>query len=265
MPGEPLYLLINLDRSTDRLAIATERLHAADITFERLPAVDGSKLSLPMEGISPEVYKRCHGRPLRLAEVGCYLSHLAAMRRLLDSDHQYCVVFEDDVELEPAFGDVVSDLVARDLAGFDMVRLQGRRPGLGFSVARLAGGHRLKVMLTRVTGSSCYIIARRGAERFLKTLMPMQVPFDHAYNRPLHTGVRIAFVAPYVVSPVNSTMPSTIESPRHERRKDDPMFKKVGPLDKLSVLRWRTNSEMSRGLAFFGEIARRAVTGRLQR
>jgi len=263
--AEPLYLLINLDRSADRLAIATERLGTAGIAFERLSAVDGAKLSLPMPGISPEVYKRCHGRPLRMAEVGCYLSHLQAMQRLLDSDHEYCVVFEDDVELEPAFGAVVADLVARDLVGFDMIRLQGRRPGLGFAVAQLPGPHRLKVMLTRVTGSSCYIIARRGARRFLDTLMPMQVPFDHAYNRSLHTGVRIGFVVPYVVSPENSTMPSTIESPRHERRKDDPMFKKVGPIEKLSVLRWRTESEISRGLAFFSEIGRRMVTGALWR
>lgn len=258
----PLYLLINLDRSTDRLAIATSRLGAAGISFERLSAVEGAKLTLPMPGISPERYRRCHGRPLRLAEVGCYLSHLNAMRRFLETAHQHCVIFEDDVELVPSFGSVLADLVANDLHGFDMVRLQGRRPGIGFSVAQLPSGHALQVVLTRITGSSAYIINRRGAQRFLDTLMPMDVPFDHAFNRPLQTGVRIAFVTPFVVSPVNSTMPSTIESPRHLRAKTDPMFKKAGPIEKISVLRWRTVSEVSRGLAFFAEIARYYLNGR---
>lgn len=254
---EPLYYLINLNRSPDRLAITGTHLRDRGISFSRIEAVDGQAIKLPLAGIDPDLYRRCHGRNLRLGEVGCYLSHLRAMSAFLASPHRYCVIFEDDVEFESDAASTIRDLVQKNLCDFDVVRLQMRRKGLALTAEKLDGKHELRLMLTRVTGSMAYIINRTAAQRYLERLLPLEVPYDHAFDRGLHLGLRIAFIAPALTRQSSAVSVSTIEaarSARSEKRED-----KVGPIGKLSVLRWRTETEIARFIAGVMEFLRRRL------
>lgn len=260
MATEPLYLLINLDRSRDRLAVTGAHLHREGITFTRIPAVDGKALSLPLPGIDPELYKRRHGRSIRPGEIGCYLSHMRAMRTFLASPHRYCVILEDDAEFARGGKAAVEALVEGDLMGFDVVRLQLRRWGLGFPVARLSSGHSLKVMATRMTGSLAYVLSRPAASRYLARLLPLCVPFDHAFDRPLHLGLSVGFVSPAPVVTAEALSLSTIEPPRTDRRRLA-SSEKVGLIGKFPVLRWRTETEIARALAASSQALRRRLIG----
>ena len=71
--------IINLDRSADRMAQMASALDQQNVSYVRLPGVDGK--SGPPEVIAnydAQRSKRLFGRPLLAGEVGCYQSHLNA-------------------------------------------------------------------------------------------------------------------------------------------------------------------------------------------
>src|ERR1035437_3296376 len=86
------WLVINLDRSPDRLAGATRHLQGLGLNFLRVPGVDGVALPEPLPGIDRDLFRTCHGRELRGTDAGCYLSHLRALSRFLATGHRYGVI-----------------------------------------------------------------------------------------------------------------------------------------------------------------------------
>ena len=117
LQSDLLVLVINLDRSPERLARMTERLSQLPLTWERLPAIDGALIPvIRAEEVDEEKYKRQHGKPLARAEIGCYLSHVQAMRQFLRTDKKYLLLFEDDASPEPDFMRVIEQLLTPQCA-----------------------------------------------------------------------------------------------------------------------------------------------------
>lgn len=87
-----LTQVINLDRASDRLSQITSTLSGVGLPFDRLSAVDGA------EAIQTGLTASRLGRDLYPGEVGCYLSHLAAIDAFLKTDAQFGLVLEDDAE-----------------------------------------------------------------------------------------------------------------------------------------------------------------------
>ncbi|MGA7323464.1 MAG: glycosyltransferase family 25 protein [Rhodomicrobium sp.] len=85
-------LVINLDRSTDRLRDITQKLNGMNLAFERIAAVDGKDLT---EQQKRAVYrKRLWRRELTSGEIGCYLSHLKAIRYMLAKQMDRAIILE---------------------------------------------------------------------------------------------------------------------------------------------------------------------------
>lgn len=94
-----LTVVINLDRSKDRLEAVTSNCVEQGIEFTRLPAVDGSQIvDFSKAGYKRDAALTYVGRELSSGEVGCYLSHLNALKVFLQGDADYMLVLEDDVE-----------------------------------------------------------------------------------------------------------------------------------------------------------------------
>ena len=78
------------------------------VEWRRMPAVDG-RHGMP-EG--DYYYDEAaaiirHDRPLNTGEIGCYLSHIKALRMFLAGDAKYAVVLEDDIDIPTGtFGDL---------------------------------------------------------------------------------------------------------------------------------------------------------------
>ena len=106
-----LVLLINLDRSPERLETSSAALAAADVNFERISGVDGAQIDLnALPNFDAARARRAMGRVLTAGEVGCYLSHLAAISRFLETDAAQCLVLEDDFEVQPGAFETVAGL-----------------------------------------------------------------------------------------------------------------------------------------------------------
>ncbi|WP_138469458.1 glycosyltransferase family 25 protein [Poseidonocella sp. HB161398] len=168
--------VINLEGSRDRLAAASAHLEAAGLEFERCPAFDGrGKAPRELPGYYPPLDTLWNGTRLSGGEVGCYLSHLDAARRFLESGKSYGLVFEDDMHLTPAFPAVLEAL----LSELDAGRLPGwRLINLGATVK--PNFRRSKWPLATEDGielCDCFdfplfmhglLWSREGAERFLR-------------------------------------------------------------------------------------------------
>jgi glycosyl transferase, family 25 len=196
-PTQLLTMVINLDRSPDRLELMANRLKQCGLPWQRVPAVEGRQLDLQHEPrVDPDGYRRLHGKGLNPAEVGCYLSHVACWQALVDHPTAtHALVLEDDCEFTEGFRSALEHALA-EASRWDLLRLSGIHRGTPVAIHPLGASHQLAVMLSRQTGSAAYAINRQAAKAMLARLVPMQLPLDHAFNRPWLLGIRERMVSP---------------------------------------------------------------------
>jgi glycosyl transferase, family 25 len=196
-----LTLVINLDRSVERLNKIGRILDLQGIQWERLPAVDGR--ALPAEQVKRfldvKTFSRRHGMTPLPGELGCYLSHMHAFKRLLASPFSFALILEDDVLPLPGLKAVVSRLTALPRR-WDMVKLSAVHSGTPVTSERLDECHQLAVMLSRCTGSSAYLVNRKAAQSYLDGLLPMSLPYDHEFDKAWRYGIKVRRVVPAVAT-----------------------------------------------------------------
>jgi GR25 family glycosyltransferase involved in LPS biosynthesis len=172
--------ILHLARATARDAtVAMLRRHLS-IESEIVDAVDGQRLS---PDAVRGAYQRQRFRPrypfaLWPAEIGCFLTHRAAWRRIVEQDLDFAVIFEDDVRIDPANFDRLLAFATRERDRWDYVLLpihDARTPGT--IVAREAD-----LTLTRPhappLGAVAQIVTRTAAERLLACSEPFDRPVD---------------------------------------------------------------------------------------
>jgi len=191
-----LTLVINLDRSPQRLLAISKQLAGLNMPWERLPAAEGKLYSLEdAELVDLPEFGRRHGKTPLHGELGCYLSHVWAMRRFLETDSPYALILEDDVHIAAHLPQVL-DVLAACSADWDMVKLSGVHSGTPLKIKSLGNVGSLVVTLTPYTGSSAYVINRQAAQRYASDLLPMRVPYDHEFDRGWHWGLKVRAVMP---------------------------------------------------------------------
>ena len=101
--------LINLDKSTERLASARFQLERNSIPFERVSAVMGAALDKRerMEKYDSIRALLANGKPLRDGEIGCSLSHCLVYKKMVEEGIDVALILEDDIVLGKEFADVV--------------------------------------------------------------------------------------------------------------------------------------------------------------
>ena len=216
--------VINLDRAPDRLLRITQQLQRVGLPFVRITAVDARAFT-PEQQAALDVpnYRRKHGMEPLAGELGCYLSHVEAMRRLLASDAAYALVLEDDVIVTDRLPAALAGLIAQPTR-WDMVKLSAVHSGTPIRVLQVAPGQQLAVMLSRCTGSSAYVVNRRAATAYLHGqhgqhgLLPMSLPYDHVFDQGWRFGLKVRLLTPTPCEHDEQT-PSTIGTPAGPSRK----------------------------------------------
>jgi glycosyl transferase family 25 len=188
--------VINLDRAPERLARIGAQLQRVGLPFERLPAADARAFT-PQQQAALDVlaFQRKHGMQPLPGELGCYLSHVEAMRRLLRSDAAFALVLEDDVLVTDRLPAALRGLLAH-ADRWDMVKLSAVHSGTPQRIVEVAPGQWLAVMLSRCTGSSAYLLNRRAAQAYAEGLLPMQLPYDHVFDQGWRFGLKVRLLTP---------------------------------------------------------------------
>ena len=188
--------VINLDRAPERLARIASQLQRLGLHYTRLAAVDARALTPEQHGALDEAaYRRKHGMAPMLGELGCYLSHVQAMRLFLAGEEDFALILEDDVLLKDSLPAVLQGLMAHP-GRWDLAKLSAVHSGTPVPYLLLAPGYQLAVMLSKCTAASAYLVNRRAATVLVQGLLPMSLPYDHAYDRGWHFGIKVRLVTP---------------------------------------------------------------------
>lgn len=197
--------LINLDRSQDRLARVGSRLEQLNIAFERISAVDGNKL--PAGELARLTQRNLFYRPLYPGEVGCYMSHVAAMKLFLASSSRYALVLEDDVVLPDNLDEIVTAAIRlRETStvgpeAWHVLKFQGQRKW-HIPLAQILPGYELVeygFSVPACTGAAIW--NREGAQRFIDHFKGVARPVDCELQHPWELGLQIRSIYPSIVRP----------------------------------------------------------------
>lgn len=236
-PGWEVYV-INLDRSPKRLEEISKQLTRAGLSFQRVSAVDGKKATPEqLAQLDEASYQRKHGKSSLPGELGCYLSHVEAIRQFLQSGHTYAVILEDDALLEDGFISVVQYL-SHHPGQWDMVKLSGVHSGTPCAVSTINDQYRLSVMFSKCTCSSAYMLNRKAAEAYNQGLLPMSLPYDHEFDKGWTYGIKVRAVTPFVVTH-NEQTPTTIVA-------TSSISRKLAGLQRLPAYGYRLKTELCR-------------------
>jgi len=232
-----LYV-INLDRSTARLAYIDAQFSQFDLNFIRIPAIDAHTLSDFSYG---EVQKRnIWPQAMTRGEVACFLSHGRALERLVADHVPYGVIFEDDVTLARDAAkwlqqdDWLSKLVAQNSGEVEIVKLEtsGKKVWLGQGM-KLEGQGRAKFMLaplksTHIMGAA-YLISRDAALRLLEMMQHKAAPFDHfLFNFSLGNAQKFALYQLDPAIAIQAGLPSSLEEDRAAKHQNAKKHRRLG-------------------------------------
>jgi len=199
-----LYV-INLDRSSDRLAHATKVFTDLGLEFTRIPAVDGNEI----DEAEYQWLTRDHTWPIPLTrpEVGCFLSHRKFLQIVVDQDEPYAAIFEDDVKLSPNIKPLLTD---HDWikAGTDIVKLD-----VGYNIKCWGRDlhktaiypYRSGCLISSNYSTAGYIISRSAAKCFLALTEYVHLPIDVVYFDPDYGLLKKFNIQQLIPAPVIQT------------------------------------------------------------
>jgi len=208
-PGQPALsapkaYILHLERAISRAANVALLQARLPIESEVVPAIDGAQLS----GQEIEAaYARRRFRPhypfaLTATEVGVFLSHRAAWRRIVDDERDFAVIFEDDAQVDPALLARLIEFAAAERAAWDYVLMPAAPTRGGTPVARRRGLALVRpdAPPLRAIGQ---IVSRAAAERLLERTLPFDRPVDTFLQMTWVTGQPLMVAAPSPVSDVS--------------------------------------------------------------
>ncbi len=206
-------IVLNLRRSVERRAFMSAQAERHGIAFEFVDSVDAEELRA--RGATPPA-------GLSITEWACLLTHTGVWRRV-GAGEQPTVVLEDDVDLSPAFSDVVT-AVARRLPGDALVLLGHhstlRPPHQGVRVCfwqtNLIPGYRMGRVAEFAMGAYATLICPEAARRLLGFSEPQRMPADWVTGYSPRAGIRLFAVTPPCVTPAALARASTILDPSAE-------------------------------------------------
>jgi glycosyl transferase family 25 len=196
-PAIGVYV-INLESATKRCSNIRNIFSEAGITFSRVPAIDGKTLKWEPAEYSESWYRCLHGRETNPPEIGCYLSHLKALRTFLETEAELALICEDDLN----FGADLATLLSKALAFrrfWNVLRLSGLSAGRPLRVRRFYGDYWFCINIARLKGAGAYVIDRTAARVFTSRLLPMVLPYDHAIDREWFYGLTAACIFPFPI------------------------------------------------------------------
>jgi len=203
--------LINLERSTDRLELMKKEFSKSNLTFERISAIDAKNLKGDEYFINNK-----YDRDLLGGEIGCYLSHVNALQKFLNSDNDFVLIIEDDAMLPENLKHSVEEVMDQydDLSTkhrWDVLKLNSRRRYIKIKDVKntdlFIGACGTSIPITTIAA----IWTKKGAEKFLKVCLAkgkpeIKRPIDCELQHPWEYDLLIYNLLPSLITnfPVES-------------------------------------------------------------
>ena len=230
--------ILNLDTAADRWKAIAERFARTKIEAVRVPAINGAALTLPIPEFDERRFHLLHGRATNPREIGCYLSHVVAMRAFLETYDAHGLICEDDIVPGADFEKVIASALGH-ARHWNVLRVTGLGEGTPLRIRRLCSGAHLCISLGRVKGAGAYVVDRAAARAFVAGLLPMWLPFDHAVDREWWFGLRAAYVLPFPCSQTEAGFRSSIQTGKTGKTKSHRRWLTTYPYQAANeITRW---------------------------
>lgn len=169
--GFDKIFMINLLRRPERRRRMNACFDELGIEVDILNAVDGKALNesfLENLKFMPEFSDPYHKRPMKLGEIGCFLSHLNIWREIVAENYQTTLVLEDDIRFEPFFRQKVQNVMAevRKIPDWDLVYFGRKR--LQESEEPWVDGANFLVHAGYSYWTLGYVLSLKGAKKLLE-------------------------------------------------------------------------------------------------
>lgn len=205
--------IINMDSARKRWRYVSRQFRKTRIPFERVSGVNGRELALPIAEFDQDRYQRYHGKRPSFPEIGCYLSHIKALKQFLASGDQYGLICEDDVTLGEDLALLLTAIIHDRRHSWDLLRLCGMHNGHPQSIGRINRRYHYAVNMTRLSGTGAYLVHRDAAQKLVQRLLPMYLPIDHILDQEWTLGIRSLSVYPLPIVQDDEVFKSQICSP----------------------------------------------------
>ncbi|HET8693533.1 MAG TPA: glycosyltransferase family 25 protein [Aquabacterium sp.] len=179
----PLILLINLDRSRDRLERCGALLDKLGLPWERVPAVEGAKLDpATLKQLNPQPAP--HGewfRGLTPGEIGCFLSHLKCWELIAQRQLACALILEDDFDLEAVCTRDTLQKLADSSSKWDVLKLTRLRRQSSLA-HDLGGGIELRRGGKGPEDACAYMVSHQGATKLIQQRQTLLRPVDFDFK-----------------------------------------------------------------------------------
>jgi len=169
--------VINRDVDHERLATFAASARAANVTYERFPAVDKNALTLSAlfndPDVSAKVMERIRSDPRTKGSFACSLSHLRLWKRLeSEPAGTSFLIFEDDSVLPKEFHARLSTALENAPSDWDVLYLNhntlvGTKINTNWLKPKNNPGFGKNALL------NAYVMTRAGAQRLLRFMSPI--------------------------------------------------------------------------------------------
>jgi glycosyl transferase, family 25 len=209
----PKAFILHLERASSRAATVQSLRASMAIESEVLGAIDGAPLT-PHEvnqAYARRRFRPTYPFPLTRTEVGVFLSHRLAWRRIVDDALDFAFVFEDDAEIDPPAFAALVEFVTLERPAWDYVLLPAQPIRNGTSVAS-RGGLTLMRPDAPPLRAIAQIVSFAAAKRLLDCTLPFDRPIDTLMQMTWVTGQPVLVASPSPVRDVSrQTGGSTVQ------------------------------------------------------
>lgn len=200
----PKAFILHLDRAVSRTPNVQALRASLPVESEVVRAVDGARLTQQEvdEAYAPRRFEPRYPFELTRTEVGVFLSHRLAWRRIVDDKLDFAFVFEDDAEIDAASFAVLIDFVAAERPAWDYV-LMPAQPIRGGQVQARRGALALIRPDSPPLRAIAQIVSADAASRLLDRTLPFDRPVDTLMQMPWITGQTVMVASPSPVRDVS--------------------------------------------------------------
>lgn len=172
--------IINLEKDADRYKFMADQLRAIGVGFERVPAVYAK--DIPDELLNELRRTRSDGVTIgwKGSEVGCFLSHREAWRRIATGPDAYGLVFEDDVHVAADLSVFIND-TSWIPAGAQVIRLESSTNRLLMGKAVDAHDRKIAPLYSTSWCAGAYIISKDAAQFLIEKPIDNMIDKADAY------------------------------------------------------------------------------------
>lgn len=200
----PKAFILHLERAIARRPNVEKLVASLPIEAEVVPAVDGARLTQQEvdQVYAPRRFRPRYPFALTRTEVGAFLSHRLAWRRIVDDELDFAFVFEDDAAIDPVAFATLLAFVAAEREHWDYV-IMPAQPVRGGTPVASRGGFSLVRPDAPPLRAIAQIVSLDAAKRLLARTWPFDRPIDTTLQMTWATGQPLIVASPSPVRDVS--------------------------------------------------------------